>query len=320
MKLLTSILLVLGVAWLFHGGEVLAQSTATYEVTFLSSWSATTHPQDFPSSPHFSGLIGATHDSTVAFWTAGELASTGIKNMAEAGSKTALRSEVDAAIQEGSTEIELSGSGIGQSPGSVSLTFTISEAYPLVTLVSMLAPSPDWFVGVAGLSLRAEGLWVDTLAIDLFTYDAGTDSGTSYTAANQATDPPASIASIETGSFVVNAEVLPVARFTFIRQDQPSTAVEEEAPDLPATHVLSAAYPHPSPQTAFTLTVRRPQHVRIDLFDLNGRRVDTLFEGFVQAGTLRRFTMGRKNLPSGVYLYRVVGEDFAESRAVVLVR
>jgi len=30
--------------------------------------------------------------------------------------------------------------------------------------------------------------------------------------------------------------------------------------------------------------------------------------------------MGRKNLPSGVYLYRVVGEDFAESRAVVLVR
>lgn len=99
-----------------------------------------------------------------------------------------------------------------------------------------------------------------------------------------------------------------------------STAVEEEVPDLPATHVLSAAYPHPSPQTAFTLTVRRPQHVRIDLFDLNGRRVDTLYEGFLQAGTPRRFTIGGNDLPSGVYLYRVVGEDFAESRAVVLVR
>ncbi len=265
-------------------------------------------------------MIGATHDSTVAFWAAGELASTGIKNMAETGSKTVLSSEVDAATQQGSTERVLSGGGINPSPGSVSLTFTISEAYPLVTLVSMLAPSPDWFVGVAGLSLRAEGLWMDTLAVDLFTYDAGTDSGTSYTAANQATDPPASIAQIETGSFVINDAVPPVATFTFIRQDQPSTAVEEEAPDLPATHVLSAAYPHPSPQTAFTLTVRHSQHIRIDLFDLNGRRVDTLFEGFLQAGTPRRFTMGRKDLPSGVYLYRIVGEDFADSRAVVLVR
>ncbi len=55
MKLLPSILLVLGAAWLFHGGEAVAQSTATYEVTFLSSWSATTHPQDFPSNRTFPG-------------------------------------------------------------------------------------------------------------------------------------------------------------------------------------------------------------------------------------------------------------------------
>ena len=86
------------------------------------------------------------------------------------------------------------------------------------------------------------------------------------------------------------------------------------------TFTISEAYPHPSPQTAFTLTLCRPQHVHIDLFDLNGRRVDTLYEGFLQAGTPRRFTMGGKDLPSGVYLYRVVGEDFADSRAVVLVR
>ena len=76
MKLLTSILRVLGVAWLFHGGEAAAQGAATYEVTFLSSWSATTHPQDFLSNPHFSGLIGATHDSTVAFWTSTSTASS----------------------------------------------------------------------------------------------------------------------------------------------------------------------------------------------------------------------------------------------------
>ncbi len=280
----------------------------------------TSHPQDFPSTPHFSELIGATHDSTVAFWTAGELASPGIKSMAETGGKTALRNEVNVASGNVSAESVLDGDGISRSPGVRRLTFSISEAYPLVTLVSMLAPSPDWFVGVAGLSLRAESGWIDTLAVDLFTYDAGTDSGTTYAASNQVTNPAQPIAKIETGLFLVNDEVPPVATFTFVLQSVEQPTLVEEAPALPATHVLSAVYPNPSPQAAFTLIVRQPQHVRIDLFDLNGRRVDTLYEGFLQAGTPRRFTMGRKDLPSGVYLYRVVGEDFAESRAVVVVR
>ena len=318
MKPLAPILLLLGATWLVHG-EVAAQSIATYEVTFQSSWSASTHPQNFPSNPHFSGLIGAAHDSTVVFWAAGELASLGIKNMAETGSKTALTGEVDAAIQAGSAEAVLSGGGIGSSPGVRRLTFALSENYSLVTLVSMLAPSPDWFVGVTGRSLWENGEWIDTLTVDLFTYDAGTDSGTNYTSANQVTNPAEPIAKIETGAFLVDNEVPPVATYTFVLQgvEQP-TAVEADLPDVPATHILSAAYPNPSPQSAFTLTVRRPQHVRIDLYDLTGRRVDTLYEGFTQAGTLRRFTIA--DVPSGVYLYRAVGEDFADSKAVVLVR
>lgn len=215
----------------------------------------------------------------------------------------------------------LDGGGINPSPGVRRLVFSLSEAYPLVTLVSMVAPSPDWFVGVAGLRLFEDGAWVDTLVVDLFAYDAGTDSGTTYAAPNQVTDPPQPIAKIETGPFLVNDEVPPVATYTFILQSvvEP-VAVEEEPPDLPVTHVLSAAYPNPSPQAAFTLTVRRAQHVRIDLFDLIGRRVDTLFEGFLLAGTPHRFMMDVDGLPSGVYVYRAVGEDFADSQAVVLMR
>ena len=304
------------------GGEAVAQSTATYEVTFESTWSATTHPDGFPGNPHFSGLIGGTHDSTATFWAEGETASLGIKNMAETGSKTALRSEVDRAIEFGTAEAVLDGGGIGTSPGARQLTFSLSETYPLVTLVSMLAPSPDWFVGVGGLRLREQGGWVDTLVIDLFTYDAGTDSGTSYTAANQATDPPQPIAKIETAPFLVNAAVPPVGTFTFILQSvvEP-TGAEEALPDLPDTHAVSAAYPNPfTPQTAFTLTVRRSQNVRIALYDLTGRRVETLFEGFLQAATPHRFTIQSNDLPSGVYIYRILGEGFSDSRKVVLVR
>ena len=322
MRIPASILLMLGTTWLALGGEVAAQSTATYEVTFESSWSATTHPDGFPSNPHFSGLIGGTHDATATFWAEGETASTGIKNMAETGSKSALGSEVDIAIKRGSAEAMLSGGGISPSPGVRRLTFSLSEAYPLVTLVSMLAPSPDWFVGVGGLRLLEQGAWVDTLVVDLFTYDAGTDSGTTYTAANQATNPPQPIAKIETVPFLVNAEVPPVGTFTFILQSvEEPTAVEEPLSDLPETHLLSAAYPNPfTPQTVFTLIVRRSQHVRLALYDLTGRRVDMLFEGFLQAGTPHRFTIQGNDLPSGVYVYRVVGEGFSDSRAVVLMR
>jgi hypothetical protein len=36
---------------------------ARYRLTFNATWSAQTHPNDFPPSPHFSGLIGMTHNS-----------------------------------------------------------------------------------------------------------------------------------------------------------------------------------------------------------------------------------------------------------------
>jgi hypothetical protein len=60
---------------------------ARYRLTFNATWSAQTHPNDFPPSPHFSGLIGMTHNTNAVLFTEGETASDGIKNMAERGIK-----------------------------------------------------------------------------------------------------------------------------------------------------------------------------------------------------------------------------------------
>ena len=35
--------------------------SARYNLTFNATWSAQTHPTEFPASAHFSGLIGMTH-------------------------------------------------------------------------------------------------------------------------------------------------------------------------------------------------------------------------------------------------------------------
>lgn len=156
-----------------------ANASATYMVSFSSEWNSADFPTNFPSEPNFSGLIGATHNNQVKFWEPGQLASIGIKQMAESGYKLVLLAEIVIAKNEGTTDFLLSGDGITSSPGTVELEFDINEDYPLVTLISRLAPSPDWFVGVRNLELydSVVGDWKDSVSVDLLLYDAGTDDG-----------------------------------------------------------------------------------------------------------------------------------------------
>ncbi|HEX9792495.1 MAG TPA: spondin domain-containing protein [Planctomycetota bacterium] len=124
---------------------------ARYEVVFESTWSASTHPADFPPGPHMSGLVGGTRRAGVSFWNLGGLASAGIESMAETGSKTALIAEVNAAITAGDVEFVLSGGGIGTSPGSVTMQFDVTSDFSRVTLVSMIAPQPRLVRGRVGI-------------------------------------------------------------------------------------------------------------------------------------------------------------------------
>ncbi len=194
--------------------------TAVYQVTFTSTWSQQTHPYEYPVAlSHFSGLIGATHNALADFWQLGEVATSGIESMAETGSKSLLITEINTQIDMGNAQHLLSGGGIGSSPGEVKLTFEISQQHPFVTLVSMIAPSPDWFVGVSGLPLIANGQWLEQLVVPLFAYDAGTDSGALYTSPNSDTLPRASIQRIELLPFLVDSEVPSIGTFTFDRID-----------------------------------------------------------------------------------------------------
>lgn len=171
---------------------------ATYSVTFEATWSQDTHPHaNFPGSAHFSPLIGATHNADTTFWQVGALASEGIEQMAETGGTDILRGEVEAQIANNNALALLSG-GSASSPGSAApYTFEINQTFPLVTLVSMIAPSPDWFVGVSNLSLLdEEGQWVASQVVTLYPYDSGTDSGPDYTSPNNDTQPAEAIARI----------------------------------------------------------------------------------------------------------------------------
>ncbi len=211
--LLISLLLI---GTLFFSGCI-APNMVTYEVTFDATWSEETHPDDFPPNPHFSGLIGATHNERISIWRAGELASNGIKNMAETGNKNPLNMEIGLYMLDKTAFRIISGGGISPSPGSVSLQFKICEDYPLVSLVSMIAPSPDWFVGVDSLNLFENGTFVDEKVVALYAYDAGTDSGYTYTSHDKPTVPQEPIFKIEGYPFLYNDELVPLGTFTFTK-------------------------------------------------------------------------------------------------------
>lgn len=163
--------------------------TAGYRITFNASWSADTHPTLFPNNAHFSGLVGAVHNDQVTFWEPGQIATNGIELMAETGAKSIFLEEINSAIDSGYAVIAIDGPGIVTSPGTSSVEVNVTIDNPLITLTTMIAPSPDWFVGFHNVRLYENGAFIDSLTIDGFSYDSGTDSGLSYTSSNSDTQP-----------------------------------------------------------------------------------------------------------------------------------
>ena len=211
-------------------------STARYRVTFTAIWTSATHPTDYPSNAHWSGLIGMSHNADVALFELGKLASAGIVSMAETGFKFPLTSEIQNAVMAETGLTLISGGGISPGSGSVSVEFDMDYFYPLISITSMIAPSPDWFVGVNQLSLLENGDWVNQKTVQIGVYDAGSDSGSSFRSGNQPTNPRENITMITTPPLAVNGVVASMGTMTFQRIDGGNECITDRTvTDNPAT-------------------------------------------------------------------------------------
>ena len=199
-----------------------ALGQATYEVNFEATWSRDNHPGNYPSNAHFSPLIGATHNSDVVIWNDGGLATGGFEDMAETGGTGTLNSELSRARRDGTVMNILRGAGI-DSPGSTNFSFEVERSHSLVSLVTMVAPSPDWFLGVHNLDLVQDGRWVESISVDLFSYDAGTDSGTAFTSGNLDTNPAEPITLL--GAPLEGTPAMGTFTFNLIAVPEPGTGV-----------------------------------------------------------------------------------------------
>lgn len=157
-----------------------------YRVTFKGSFTKINHPvTNFPSNPHFSPMIVASHSDHFSMFQIGATATDGIKDVAETGNPKKLLRELDelesnGVILESARANGISGNGIA------STEITISDDYPLISVVTMIAPSPDWIIGVSGYTLIENGKFVNKRVVPLYAMDAGTDLGLMFTSQNRA--------------------------------------------------------------------------------------------------------------------------------------
>ncbi len=122
-----------------------AESPIRYQVTFERTWSAETHPTDFPLLAHFSPVIGATHNGSYELFPIGKVATAGIEHLCEEGKHQPLDAEIRAAVENGTAGALIeTPDPLRSVPGKATTTFEIDAAHPMVTIAAMIAPSPDW--------------------------------------------------------------------------------------------------------------------------------------------------------------------------------
>ena len=272
------------------------QSMATYTITFTGTWNATDHSQGgttFPSNDHWSDLVGATHNSSITFWESGQMASTGIENIAETGSNAVFFNEVDTAIDTGSADQWLQKSvDPFDALGSATITtVTVSEDFPLLTLVSMIAPSPDWFAGIHDVSLRNGGNWENSISIDLFPYDAGTEDGSNYSTTNSATASQQNIFSLTSVNPFNNQKV---GTLTITLEEVLSTS----ANDFKSRINIS---PNPTTGIVFINNATSETIKNIQVYDVIGKLVKTIP---IQISTSKA-QIDLQDLNSGIYLIKL---------------
>lgn len=184
--------------------EVDCEGEASFSVTFRSHWVEGVTVPALPSDLAFSPMVVATHQSAGDIYEVGGLASPGIRRLTETGKQTELSSELKALLDARVVRAVRTGKrleGMGQS----SVTLRATPEHPMLTMIATVAPSPDWIVGINGVSLCEGGQWLKSLVLPLMAQDAGTDSGTSFTASRQATSPQQPIQYLDTQLRLTNA-------------------------------------------------------------------------------------------------------------------
>ncbi|MBN8588474.1 MAG: T9SS type A sorting domain-containing protein [Rhodothermia bacterium] len=91
--------------------------------------------------------------------------------------------------------------------------------------------------------------------------------------------------------------------------------------EVPGQYVLYPAYPNPfNPSTTITFAVATRQAVKAEVFNALGQKVQTLFNGTLEANVPQIAKFDAAGLQSGMYIVRVSGANFKATQNVTLLK
>ena len=169
---------------------VVPYSEASYKMTVVLNWK---NPQfTVPAGVHVTALIGMIHSKDTYLWRPGLQATKGLEDVAEIGNTIHMNTELDSIL---ALNLALTKFSITPPPvtGTVTADLNFNTNYPCISFASMIAPSPDWFMGLHDLNLFEGNKWADDLTVQIMLYDAGTEDGDVFGYNNPATVPQQNI-------------------------------------------------------------------------------------------------------------------------------
>ncbi|XP_016979734.1 uncharacterized protein LOC108045064 [Drosophila rhopaloa] len=239
---------------------------AVYKVVLHTYWTRELFPKHYPDwrpTAQWTKTLGRTHNANYALYHIGQPATAAVKQFAESGrtdlldssageqqqmqmqtgksppggtSSAASFNATSPAINGGTTSTtattersvfdEFSMPAIPLGAGRSEAKVFVDSNHSLVSLMTRIVPSPDWFIGVDSFELCVGGSWIDTVTVELDPLDAGTDNGFTFTAPNWPTAPQGVIYRITSrypghpaGSFYYpkSKRLPPIATFQFIK-------------------------------------------------------------------------------------------------------
>ncbi len=88
----------------------------------------------------------------------------------------------------------------------------------------------------------------------------------------------------------------------------------------PTEYKLEQNYPNPfNPTTNIKFEIKSSSLVKLTIIDALGQTIETLVNEQLQPGTYQ-LTLDGNNYTSGVYFYRLVADDFVETKKMLLVK
>lgn len=95
----------------------------------------------------------------------------------------------------------------------------------------------------------------------------------------------------------------------------------EDSDELPTVFTMRAAHPNPfRSSTTIPLEIEKALHVRVEVFDVLGRRLQVLHDDGVLAPGQHNFTVDARNLPAGVYLVRASGRGHSAGQTLIVMK